>query len=249
MRTRLTAYFASRRTRGAHALLEADPVGCSRAANPGDVTLPTAPEAGADDREPRVAEPASTLPGESKRLESTDADFHAMRLRSDGGRHEHSGADHRNDGRFKAWGTVALFRCELAPLAGEQVGVVEDASPAGLYIAVHQPPPIGTLLRMRIYCQAGPQGISVVEASARVTRCQLHEPRGAAVQILDFADGELGRQAWLALVRQPFPNVALMPPPPVRAPLQPLAAASWRTAATGPAAGKDRQQWKTRSRR
>lgn len=207
MRTRLTAYLSSRRT---------------------------APETGAGDREPRVAEPASTLPGESKRLAHTDADWHAMRLRSEGGRHEHAGADHRNDGRFKAWGTVALFRYELAPLAGEQVGVVEDAGPGGLFIAIPQPPPVGTLLRLRIYSQAGPQGVSVVEASGRITRCQLHEPRGAAVQILDFADGEQGQAAWLALVRQPFPNVALMPPPPVRAPLAP---------------GKDRQQWKTRSRR
>jgi hypothetical protein len=213
------------------------------------MTLPTAPEAGADDREPRLEEPASTLPGESKLLPSTDADWHAMRLQSAGGRHGHSGADHRNRDRFRAWGTLALYRCELAPLAGEQVGIVDDAGPDGLYIAIHQPPPVGTLLQMRIYCQAGPPGISVVEASGKVLRCDLHEPRGAGVQILDFADGERGRQAWLALVRKPFPNVALLPPP-VRAPLKLLAAAaSRRTAANGPAAGEDRQQWKKRSRR
>ncbi|HXO30105.1 MAG TPA: hypothetical protein VOA80_22340 [Thermoanaerobaculia bacterium] len=125
---------------------------------------------------------------------------------------------------------------------------MDDAGPDGLYIAIHQPPPVGTLLQMRIYCQAGPPGISVVEASGKVLRCDLHEPRGAGVQILDFADGERGRQAWLALVRKPFPNVALMPPP-VRAPLKLLAAASRRTAANGPAAGEDRQHWKKRSRR
>jgi hypothetical protein len=248
MRAHLTAYFASRRTRDAHALLEADPMGSSRAANPGDMTLPTAPEAGADDRELRLEEPASPLPGQSKRLASTDADWHAMRLRSDGVRREHSGADHRHDGRFRAWGTLAFFRRELEPLAGEQIGVVEDAGPDGLYIAIHEPPPVGTLLRMRIYCQAGPQGISVVEAIGRVLRCQSHEPRGAGVEILDFADGEQGRQAWLALVRQPVPHVALMPPP-LRPPLQLGPAASRRTAANGPAAGEDRQHWKKRSRR
>lgn len=249
MRTRFSTYLASRRTRSAHALLEAPPMGSSRAANPAGMTLPTAPEAGADDREPRLEEPASTLPGESKLLPSTDADWHAMRLQSAGGRHGHSGADHRNRDRFRAWGTLALYRCELAPLAGEQVGIVDDAGPDGLYIAIHQPPPVGTLLQMRIYCQAGPPGISVVEASGKVLRCDLHEPRGAGVQILDFADGERGRQAWLALVRKPFPNVALLPPP-VRAPLKLLAAAaSRRTAANGPAAGEDRQQWKKRSRR
>jgi hypothetical protein len=223
-------------------------MGTSRAANPADMTLPTAPEAGAADREPGVAEPASTLPGERQRLESTDADWQALRLRSDGGRHEHSGADHRVRDRFRAWGTLALYRCELAPLAGEQVGVVEDASPDGLYIAVYQPPPVGTLLQMRIYCQAGSQGTSVVEASGRVLWCNSHEPRGAGVRILEFADGERGRQAWLALVRQPVPNVTLMPRS-LRPPLQLRPAASRRTAATGPAAGDDRQQWKKRSRR
>ncbi|HXO41669.1 MAG TPA: hypothetical protein VN999_09485, partial [Thermoanaerobaculia bacterium] len=217
-------------------------MGNSRAANPADATLPTGPEAGADDREPRLAAPPSTLPGESKRLETTHADWHAMRLRADGGLPEHSGADHRHDGRFRAWGTLAFFRSDLEPLAGEQIGVVEDASPEGLYLAIHQPPAVGTLLRMRIYCQAGPPGISVVEASARVLRCQWHEPRGAGLQILDFADGERGRQAWLALVRQPCPSVALMPPP-VTVPLHLLAAASRRTAAAGQAPGKD-QLWR-----
>jgi len=248
MRTRLHAYFASRRTRGAHAPREADPMGGSRAANPGDVTLLTAPEAAARDRGPRVAEPASSLPGDSKRLASTHADWHTMRLRSDGGLPEHSGADHRNSGRFRAWGTLAFFRSELAPLAGEQIGVVEDAGPGGLYIAISQPPAVGTLLRMRIYCQAGPQGISVVEASGRVTRCHLHEPRGAGVQVLDFADGERGRQAWLALVRQTSPNVAPTAPP-LRPPPLLLPAASRRTAATAPAADKNRQRSKARSGR
>src|ERR1700680_1848889 len=213
MRTRLKAYFTSRPTRDAHALREADPMGSSRAANPGDATLPAAPEAGAGDREPRLEAPPSTLPGESKRLANTDADWHAMRLRSDGVRREHSGANHRHDGRFRAWGTLAFFRSELEPLAGEQIGVVEDAGPDGLYIAIPRPPPVGTLLRMRIYCQAGPPGTSVVEATGSVKRCQLHGPRGAAVQILDFADGQRGRQAWPALVQQACPNVALLAPP------------------------------------
>ena len=248
MRTRFNAYRASRRTRRAHALLEVHPMGSSRAANPAEMTLPTAPEAGAADRGHRLEEPASTLLGKSQRLVSTDADWHALRLRSDGRWHEHSGADHRNRDRFSAWGTLALYRCELAPLAGEQVGVVEDASPDGLYIATYQPPPVGALLQIRIYCQAGPPGISVIEASGRVLRSNLHEPRGAGVQILEFADGERGRQAWLALVRQPVPNVALMPPP-LRPPLPLRPAASRRTAATGPAAGKDRQHFKKRSRR
>jgi len=223
-------------------------MGGLRASNPPEnLTLLAAPAADADDREPPVPPPASTLPGESKRLESTHADWHAMRLRSDGGLPEHSGADHRNSGRFRAWGTLAFFRSELTPPAGEQIGVVEDASPGGLYIAIHQPPPVGTVLRMRIYCQAGPPGISVVEASARVLRCQLREPRGAGLQILDFVDGERGRQAWLALVRQTSPNVALTAPPLSPPPLLP--SASRRTAATGPAADKNRQQWKARSRR
>jgi hypothetical protein len=248
MRTRLNAYFALRRTRATHARHEPDPLGGSKAAIPTDnLILLTAAAADADDREPSVAQPATTLPGGSKRLESTHPDWHAMRLRSDGGLPEHSGADHRNDGRLRAWGTLAFFRSELTPPAGEQIGVVKDASPGGLYIAIHQPPPVGTVLRMRIYCQAGPPGISVVEVSARVLRCQLHEPRGAGLQILDFADGERGRQAWLVLVRQTSPNVVLTAPP--LRPLPLLLAASRRTAATGPAADKNRQQWKARSRR
>ena len=189
-----------------------------------------------------------TLPGESKRLASTDADWRSMRLRSDGGRPEHSGTDHREDDRFRTWGTLALFRCGLGPLEGEQVGVVEETGPAGLYMTIHQPPPVGTLLRMRIYCQAGPRGLSVVEASGRVSWCQLHEPRGAGVQILDFADGERGQRAWLALVRQPCPNVAVMAPP-ASVPPQLLAASSRPTAATGHAAGASRQRWQTRSRK
>jgi len=213
-----------------------------------NLTLLAAPAADAGDREPPIPQPASTLPGESKRLESTHADWHAMRLRSEGGLPEHSGADHRNSGRFRAWGTLAFFRSELTPLAGDQIGVVEDASPGGLFIAIHQPPPVGTVLRVRIYCQAGPPGISVVEASARVLRCQLSEPNGVGLQILDFVDGERGRQAWLALVRQASPKVALTAPPLSPPPLL-LHSASRRTAATGPAADKNRQQWKARSRR
>ena len=185
------------------------------------------------------------MPAESKRVETTEDDWHAMRLRSDGGRPEYSGTDHREDGRFRAWGTLALFRCGHAPLAAEQVGVVEEAGPGGFYMAMHQPPPAGTLLRMRIYCQAGPPGLSVVEAAGRVSWCQ---PRGAGVQILDFADGEQGRQAWLALVRQPSPPVAVTAPP-ARVLPRLLGMASRRPAATGPAAGKHWQRWKRSSHR
>src|ERR1700732_63898 len=104
MRTRFNAYRASRRTRRAHALLEADPIGSSRAATPADMPLPTAPETGADDRELRLEEPASTLPGESKLLASTDADWQAMRLQSAGGGPGTSGAAPPNSDRFRGSG-------------------------------------------------------------------------------------------------------------------------------------------------
>jgi hypothetical protein len=189
-------------------------------------------------------------PGESKGEASINADsWRALRRRSDGGRPEHSGTDHRQSGRFRAWGTLALFHCELAPLEGDHIGVVEDAGPTGLFIAIQQPPPVGTLLRMRIYCQAGPRGISVVEVSGRVHRSNLQAPRGAGVQLLDFADGERGRRAWLALVKQPCPNAALMAPPVGVALQLPAAAFRRMTAGTDPAAGENGQSWKTRSRR
>jgi hypothetical protein len=200
-------------------------------------------------RKARAAEPALTPPAESKGLESLNADYwRALRRRVDGGRHEHSGTDHRKNDRSRAWGTLVLYRWDQAPLDDQHIGVVEDTSPGGLYIGIDQPPPCGTLLRMRIYCQAGPRGISVVEASGRVGWCNLHEPRGAGVQLLDFADGERGRQAWLALVQPTGANVALVAPP-AAVPLQLPGAASRRSAGTGPAAGGDRQRWKTRSRR
>src|ERR1700676_2428634 len=225
MRTRFSSFFRSR-MRGARVQLEADPRSSLRVAHSAAMTLPTASEAGAGDRSPRVAERASTPAGDCKRLQSVDADYwRALRQRLAGGRHEHSGTENRNKDRFRVWGTLALYRCEPGPLAGEHIGVVEDASPAGLFIAIPRPPPVGTLLRMRIYCQAGPPGTSVVEATGSVKRCQLHGPRGAAVQILDFADGQRGRQAWLALVQQACPNVALLAPP-GSVPLQLLAAAS-----------------------
>jgi hypothetical protein len=249
MPTRFSAFFASR-IRGARVPLEADPRSSLRAARSPAMTLPKASEAGAGDRNPRVAERAAAPAGERQRLQSVDADYwRALRQRLAGSRHEHPGTDHRNNARFRVWGTLALYRCEPGPLAGEHIGVVEDASPAGLFIAIPRPPPVGTLLRMRIYCQAGPQGISVVEASGTVRWCHLHEPRGAGVQILDFADGERGRQAWLALMLQRCPDIALVPPP-LAVPLPRPAAACRRPAGTGPpAAGKDRPSWKARSRR
>ncbi|HEV3076023.1 MAG TPA: PilZ domain-containing protein [Thermoanaerobaculia bacterium] len=248
MRTRFSSFFSSR-MRGARVQLEADPRSSLRVAHSAAMTLPTASAAGAGDRNPRVAERASTPAGDRKRLQSVDADYwRALRQRLAGGRQEHSGTENRNKDRFRVWGTLALYRCEPGPLAGEHIGVVEDASPAGLFIAIPQPPPVGTLLRMRIYCQAGPQGISVVEASGTVRWCHLHEPRGAGVQILDFADGERGLQAWLALMLQRCPDIALVPPPPGVALPRP-AAACRRTAGTGPSAGRNRPSWKARSRR
>jgi hypothetical protein len=188
------------------------------------------------------------MPAESKRVETTEDDWHAMRLRSDGARPEYAGTDLRKDDRFRAWGTLALFRCGHAPFAAEQVGVVEEAGPGGFYMTIHQPPPVGTLLRLRIYCQAGPPGLSVVEAAGRISWCHSDQPRGAGVQLLDFADGERGRQAWLALVRQPSPPVAVTAPP-VKVPPRLPGTASRHPAATGPAAGRPWQRWRRASRR
>jgi hypothetical protein len=114
--------------------------------------------------------------------------------------------DHRNHDRFKVWGTLAFLRFELAPQEGEHLGIVEDASPGGLYIAIQPPPPVGTLLRLQIYSHAGPRGSSVVRALASVRWCRLlHEPRGVGVQLQDFADGERGQTTWLANLRRPVP--------------------------------------------
>jgi hypothetical protein len=124
------------------------------------------------------------------------------------------GVDHRHHDRFRAWGTLALYRFELAPQEGEHIGVVEDASPGGLYIAIQQPPPVGTLLRLQIYSHAGPRGSSVVRARAKVRWCRLlHEPRGAGVQLLDFAEGDRGQAIWLAMLRRQCPDAGPAPSP------------------------------------
>ena len=122
-------------------------------------------------------------------------------------------ANRRSHDRFESWGTVAFSRCDEAPAEGVHLAVVEDASPSGLYIAIRQPPAIGTLLRLQIYCQAGPHGISVVDASGIVRWCRSErEPKGAGIEILDFADGERGRMAWLELMWRQCPTAAAVAP-------------------------------------
>jgi PilZ domain len=112
------------------------------------------------------------------------------------------GADQRAQDRFKLWGTLAFCRFELGPEERDHLAVVEDASPSGLYIAIQLAPPVGTLLQLQIYSQAGKRGSSVVRARAKVRWCRsLHEPTGLGVEIVDFSDGEWGQANWLALLR------------------------------------------------
>jgi hypothetical protein len=118
------------------------------------------------------------------------------------------GASRRDGHRFTLWGTVALYHSDLAPQEGGRLCVVEDGSPTGIYLTIPEPPPVGTLLQLQIYNQAGPRGRSVVRAMGFVRWClSQQEPKGAGVQIVDFADGEMGREAWIALARQQCPDL------------------------------------------
>jgi PilZ domain len=111
------------------------------------------------------------------------------------------GSEQRAQDRFKIWGALAFCRCALGPQEAETLAVVEDASETGLYIASHLPPPVGTLLEVKIYSQAGKRGGSVIQLTAKVRWCRsLHQPTGVGVEILDFADGKRGLAAWLALL-------------------------------------------------
>jgi len=121
--------------------------------------------------------------------------------------------ERRNRKRRAFWGTVVIYRFELAP-DDVHVGIVEDVDSAGLFIAMREPPPEGTLLNLCIYTQAGPPGRSVVRVSGVIRWRRLApESAGAGVQFLQFADGEQGRDAWLELLATATPARASRLPP------------------------------------
>jgi PilZ domain len=96
---------------------------------------------------------------------------------------------------------LAFCRLELGHEEAEKLAVVEDASPIGLYLAIHQPPQVDTLLQLKIYSHAGKGGTSVVRVRARVRWCRsLSEPTGVGLEIVEFSDGKRGQAAWLALL-------------------------------------------------
>ncbi|HVT58139.1 MAG TPA: PilZ domain-containing protein [Thermoanaerobaculia bacterium] len=104
-----------------------------------------------------------------------------------------------NNYRSAAWGFLAFYRPVGADDRDERLAVVEDFGPGGLFIATDDPPPVGTVLQLRIYSHTGPAGRSVMPAHAIVRwHRQSVSPRGIGVQFLDSEElATTGMESWL----------------------------------------------------
>jgi hypothetical protein len=106
----------------------------------------------------------------------------------------------RSSQRAAAWGSLAFYRVEADPETEQHLVVVEDIGAGGLLLVTSDLPPIGTVLRLLVYSQAGAAGNAVVKARAIVRWHRLSPlPRGMGVQILaDVESVEPELASWLA---------------------------------------------------
>lgn len=116
----------------------------------------------------------------------------------------------RAENRSVARDSVALYRPEQAPKHEEQMAVVEDIGPGGLFVASSTPPPVGTILELLVYSQSGPAGNAAVRCRAVVRWHRLDQaPCGMGVEILDTEDPHPGRRLGTWLSSWPKPAAAL----------------------------------------
>jgi hypothetical protein len=108
-------------------------------------------------------------------------------------------AGRRTSYRAAAWGSLALYQRDDAADGQKHLVVVEDIGPGGIFIAATNPPPVGTVLRVLLYSQAGPAGGAAINARAIVRWHRLQqEPVGMGVEIVETDEfGNRGLGTWI----------------------------------------------------
>jgi PilZ domain len=106
----------------------------------------------------------------------------------------------RSAPRSIAWGSLAFMQREGAAGEDQQLVIVEDIGPGGLLLVTSDLPPVGSLLHLLIYSQAGPRGSAAIRVKAVVRWHRLSPlPKGVGVQILGSDDPDQPQLAsWLA---------------------------------------------------
>jgi hypothetical protein len=110
----------------------------------------------------------------------------------------------RSNYRAVAAGAEVYYRCER-PTPHEQsylMGLAENASLGGLFLAVHHPLPPGTVVRLRLYGADDSDHTSPLCAKAIVRwRRFWGRPRGMGLQFLELEGlGARHLDSWLAAV-------------------------------------------------
>jgi Tfp pilus assembly protein PilZ len=121
-------------------------------------------------------------------------------------------ADKRSDYRAILPGTEVIYRAApVRPQERRYLGVAENVSLGGLFIATPRPFPAGTLVFLDLY-PAGEPDTTPFSARAVVRWRQLwREPRGMGLQFLEFSN--LAARSMPSLL-----DKALAPPPAWRVP-------------------------------
>lgn len=110
-------------------------------------------------------------------------------------------ADARGDYRMLAPGAEVFFRCDHTSQQQQQylLGLADNISMGGLFIATDRPLRPGTVLHMRLYGDDDPSHTRPLGARAMVRwRRVWGKPRGMGVQFLEFEGlGERRVESWL----------------------------------------------------
>lgn len=107
----------------------------------------------------------------------------------------------RSDFRVLAQGVQVFYRCERAtpPEQRYLLGLAEDVSLGGLFVATQHPPRPGTVVRLHLYTGGDEAHLTPLTARAIVRwRRAWGRQRGMGIQFLDFEGlGERRLESWM----------------------------------------------------
>lgn len=107
----------------------------------------------------------------------------------------------RTDFRVLAQGAQVFYRCERAtpPEQRYLLGLAEDVSLGGLFVATQHPPRPGTVVRLHLYTGGDEAHLTPLTARAIVRwRRAWGRQRGMGIQFLDFEGlGERRLESWM----------------------------------------------------
>ena len=119
----------------------------------------------------------------------------------------------RSDYRVLAQGVQVFYRCERATATEQRylLGLAEDMSLGGLFVATQQPPPQGTVVRLHLYAADDNEYLAPLTAKAVVRwRRPWGRERGMGIKFLEFDGlGERRLESWIeSLLQTDMPHFA-----------------------------------------